>query len=107
MLGSFINVIGGMSNTSLIFGRDAALFYPSTAMTSAARRLIAKKSVHDLARLLPRRTGVAPTLRPRRSMNVSLRRAVIRSWRVALTGMPHTPGCGFGRAEHLTWPEPS
>jgi len=32
MPGSFINVIGGMSNTSLIFGRVAAPFYPSVAM---------------------------------------------------------------------------
>jgi hypothetical protein len=32
MPGSFINVIGGMSNTSLIFGRDATPFYPSIAM---------------------------------------------------------------------------
>jgi hypothetical protein len=32
MPGSFINVIGGMSNTSLMFGRDATPFYPSIAM---------------------------------------------------------------------------
>jgi hypothetical protein len=31
MPGSFINVIGGMSNTSLIFGRNATPFYPSIA----------------------------------------------------------------------------
>jgi hypothetical protein len=45
MPGSFINVIGGMSNTSLIFGRDAPPFFSFDRDENAIDRLIAQKNL--------------------------------------------------------------
>jgi hypothetical protein len=43
MPGSFINVIGGMSNTSLIFGRDATPFLSFDRDENDVERLIAQE----------------------------------------------------------------